>query len=323
MVKRTLNKRLILLYHHVVHTLVDPWEMAVTPENFKDHLEVLANEYEVLPLSKLSHHEPNSSGTSVFLTFDDAYLDNYSEVFPALREAHLPGSFFVATQILNENPNFWWELLEELFLGYAAVPELLELKWPDGTRYRKRTGKLEMSTQPWSAWTDFPKTPRQEIYLELSSRIKEFPPDAQKGLSGQLLSWAGRDPSPGTLAAKMAPSQLTEVHRSGLVEIGSHSVHHPALAKLPPTIQIQEISESKRQLETLLQSPVIAFAYPHGHFDNITRSLVSKAGYKIACTTEEGSFDAGHDPMTLPRVWVKNWTKDRFVLELEKWVNSN
>ena len=320
MIRENRNKNLILLYHHVIQTRVDPWEMAVNPDHFRDHLEVLSNDYKVMPLGDMATGKPSFSGAAIYLTFDDAYRDNYTQVFPELRKRSLPATFFVATQILNENPTFWWEALEQVLLEKSPVPEILELRWPDGSVYRKKIGQLAINTRPWSAWTGIPETRRQEIYLDLSARIKALPPDGQNDLTGQLLSWLDENPSSGFGSAKMTASQLSEVHQSGLVEIGAHSVHHPVLARLPEPIQIHEIANSKRQLEALLGKPVSTFAYPHGNYDNVTRALVCATGFAIACTTEEGSFDRRHDLMTLPRIWVKDWDKDQFSGALERWL---
>ncbi len=312
------HKSLILLYHHVAETNIDPWEMSVNPKHFEDHLYILANDYDVSPLSAIQQEGSNSK-TRIFLTFDDAYEDNYTNVFPLLKKLQLPATFFVATKILRDNQPFWWEALEEILLGQAQLPEKLALTLPDGS-YEKNIKPIETNANRWSAWDGTSENERQNIYLELAAKIKEFIPDVQKKITHQLLAWAGKNFSLSSIANKMSAKQLIEVQQSGLIEIGAHTVNHPALGNLSEDTQLKEIKESKRQLENLLQIPINSFAYPHGHYNELTKSLVEEAAFTIACTTEESAFDDHNDLLALPRIWVRGWDKDQFASEIKKWL---
>ncbi|HXS37173.1 MAG TPA: polysaccharide deacetylase family protein [Flavipsychrobacter sp.] len=315
-------KSLILLYHHIAEIPIDPWEMAVTSKHFEDHLDVLANDYNIQPLSALSQQKDSYPQTTISLTFDDAYEDNYRNAFPLLKKLQLPATFFVATKILKNGHAFWWEVLEELLLGNIQLPEKLTLTLQGDLLYQCDIKPIETTTDRWSAWKGIAENQRQDIYLELAAKIKELPPDIQTKVTNQLLSWVGKKFSLSSAANKMSAKQLIEVQQSGLIEIGAHTVNHPALGNLPEEAQLKEIKESKKQLETLLQAMVNSFAYPHGHYNELTKSLVEEAGFTMACTTEENSFDGYNDPLILPRIWIKDWEKDQFANEIKKWLQN-
>ena len=82
--------------------------------------------------------------------------------------------------------------------------------------------------------------------------------------------------------------QLKEIARSGLVEIGAHTIHHYSLKGLTPLTTKYEIEESKRELERIIEAPVVSFAYPDGSFDDQAIRLVKEAGFKSAVTTMHG-----------------------------------
>lgn len=44
---------LILLYHRIACAMADPWNLAVSPKNFRGHLEVLRRIGHVAPLTEL------------------------------------------------------------------------------------------------------------------------------------------------------------------------------------------------------------------------------------------------------------------------------
>lgn len=69
-----------------------------------------------------------------------------------------------------------------------------------------------------------------------------------------------------------------------LITIGSHSVSHPSLDKLPTEAARQEIVESKKNLEELFDKAVDLFAFPYGAYNKTLVKLVQQAGYRHAFT---------------------------------------
>lgn len=86
----------------------------------------------------------------------------------------------------------------------------------------------------------------------------------------------------------LSTEQLKEIAKSRLVEIGAHTVHHFALKGLNPILAKYEVEESKKNLEKLINTPVVSFAYPDGSFDMQAIKLVKSAGFKSAVTTLHG-----------------------------------
>ena len=83
---------------------------------------------------------------------------------------------------------------------------------------------------------------------------------------------------------------LAEIAKSGLVEIGAHTMNHAYLSGLPLARVKFEVEESKKTLEKILGVKVVSFAYPYGAFDNKTIDVVKKAGFRSAVTEISGTF---------------------------------
>jgi peptidoglycan/xylan/chitin deacetylase (PgdA/CDA1 family) len=146
---------------------------------------------------------------------------------------------------------------------------------------------------------------------------------AVSGLLGQPAKWLDGD---GTKPALLSAARLREL-RSAKVEIGSHSVTHPRLSRVPAKQARLEIAASKTALELTLGEPVNFFAYPYGDYNRVVRDAVIAAGYQAAVTCSRGAANTAPNPFEIPRkaisygdnnlglLWkllMKNRRKDRY-----------
>jgi peptidoglycan/xylan/chitin deacetylase (PgdA/CDA1 family) len=94
-------------------------------------------------------------------------------------------------------------------------------------------------------------------------------------------------------------------------EIGSHTLKHPQLTKIPLPEAREEITASKKKLEDIFGRPINHFCYPYGDWNQAVRDLVAEAGYVTACITEFGVNWSGADPLALKRITARyasrNW----------------
>ena len=78
----------------------------------------------------------------------------------------------------------------------------------------------------------------------------------------------------------MNKAQIRELYAAGW-EIGSHGLSHVDLTKRTDR-QEDEIIESKRKLQILLEVPISTFAYPFGSYDELSLHYLDFAGYTAA-----------------------------------------
>ncbi len=144
---------------------------------------------------------------------------------------------------------------------------------------------------------------------------------AVSGLLGKPARWLSGDHPP-----LLSAGRLRELRSAG-VEVGSHTVSHPRLSRLPPERAWQEIAGSKASLEDVLGEEVRFFAYPYGDYNPKVRDLVMSAGYQAAVTCSRGAAGTAPNAFEIPRkaisygdsllgfFWklaVKNRRKDRY-----------
>ena len=116
-----------------------------------------------------------------------------------------------------------------------------------------------------------------------------------------------------TPAPLMSPTEVREWLAAGHA-IGSHSLTHPHLTRIPAAQAREEISASKKKLEDLFGRPVEHFCYPYGDWSPAIRDLVAEAGYRTACTTQAGVNFDGADPFALRRFTARYASRNLKVL---------
>lgn len=114
----------ILMYHYVSPLPPNAddvrRELSVSPEAFRAHVEYLFYEgYTAISLYQLN--DALLRGTPlppkpVVLTFDDGYIDHFTNVFPVLQEFGFTGTFFIITSVADaRNPAYMrWEQIQQM-----------------------------------------------------------------------------------------------------------------------------------------------------------------------------------------------------------------
>lgn len=114
----------ILMYHYV--DVPGPYadairqDLSVPPEMFETHLDrIQALGYETITMKKLVQHMALGSplpDKPVVLTFDDGYVDHYTEVFPRLKARGMVGSFYVISEYPHSGNTAYmtWDMIREM-----------------------------------------------------------------------------------------------------------------------------------------------------------------------------------------------------------------
>jgi peptidoglycan/xylan/chitin deacetylase (PgdA/CDA1 family) len=114
----------ILMYHYISASPSAQdrirYGLSVTPEKFAEQLQLLSDNgyttislrdlYEYLAVGKALPDKP------IILTFDDGYLDNYTNAFPILQQYDMVGTFFVLTGPADDGEATYltWDMITEM-----------------------------------------------------------------------------------------------------------------------------------------------------------------------------------------------------------------
>ncbi len=106
---------------------------------------------------------------------------------------------------------------------------------------------------------------------------------------------------------KLSDEDIETLLKSGLIEIGAHTIEHKNFSRISKEEKKKEIMESKKILEQKFAIECKTFSYPFGIYDKGDEDLVKEAGFIGAVTTEVRRVDLDKDDLfLLPRVNVKD-----------------
>jgi peptidoglycan/xylan/chitin deacetylase (PgdA/CDA1 family) len=302
---------LILCYHRIADSPADPWNLCVSPANFRGQLDVLRRHADVVPLEALPGVVSGATRgrSAAAITFDDGYVDNLTHAAPALRDAGLPATVFVVTGWTGRDRPFWWDRLAWSLLVPGRLPERLELPLPRGSLTWKGPGGFGSRIR-WQG--------RLALQQRIWSELRHLDEDERDEALARLGRWSGADPSPIQAGRPMTESEVNALAAQHF-DIGGHTVSHPSLPELARDQQESEIRRSLDHCEAMTGRRPSSFAYPHGQADDVTIGAAGRAGLAIACSGVEALVTRGSQRLALPRVSVHDWTPAQFAHWL-RWI---
>lgn len=273
----------ILIFHRVL-----PQPDPLAPDEpdataFEEQMRWVRNWFNVLPLAEAVEqlYTATLPPRALAITFDDGYADNADLAAPILERLGLTATFFVTTGFLSGGCMWNDRIIEAI----RQFPE----------------GRLDLTAIGHGvADVGSPQARRQAI-AELLNGIKHLAPAERQAAVETVVAAAGAASAPSLM---MNAAQVRRLGSLGM-DVGAHTVSHPILTRLEPASARQEILQSKRHLEELLDRPVRLFAYPNGvpRQDYMAEHvrMVRDAGFAAAVSTSWGTSTRNSDRFQLPR----------------------
>lgn len=323
------RKAIVLMYHRIADLEIDPWELAVSPENFEEQLKVLKQWYKAVPVNELvtQLHSGSITHKSVCLTFDDGYRDNYLFAKPLLEKYQCPAVFYIPTQYIGQEKKFWWDELQEIILTSGKLPQSLSVMIDKEQFEYTIDHEAQLTPEQWNkhkvwVWPVEPPTRRCGLYLALWEKLKPLPYLQIQLVLNHIKTWAAFNQAPGTEDFPMTGEQLANLTDHPWITTGIHTVSHPALSFHSKSVQQDEITTSRLYLDSYRGKPSDSIAFPYGDYNDLTLSVVQEQQLKAAFTTEAISVTSKANPFRLGRFQVKNWSGHEFAAHLSRWIKE-
>ncbi len=297
--QRQKNKLVILCYHGVVSEdhMEDTYRYrnTVSVREFKQQLETIARAF--TPVSGWEiidwvAGKRNFPSHPIFITFDDGFRNNLTLGAPILLQMGIPAMVCITTGYIGKTKMLWPQEINERILNWPEKIIPLPGNLKDIEIPKELDSRILIADKIRKLCKVLP-TSEREKYLKLI-RIQEITLPNKELY--EFLNW----------------DEIRELHHKG-INIGSHTVNHPILSRLPREALHQELQESKRKIEQELGSACPWIVYPNGGHEDVSPAVffqASQVGYKVGFTLAGTMNSSNQEHMALDRIPIPGHLPD-------------
>jgi len=251
----------------------------------------LKNNFEIVSLTEI--FEMHRSGKkpskkTVAITFDDGYINNFSQALPVLKKHNVPATFYLITKGLVDDAYYVWPDIIDLIQRNIKENIVLEGNTFSCPGFYSEKLKLNL--------VDFLKScgSKRDSYLKELTDKYSFHQDVAK-----------KHPQ---LIELIRKKEFSKYINEPLIEYGSHTHAHFNLEYLSRQECETELTESKRIIKEFTGKEPISLAFPDGSYSKETIEIALKSGYKNLVAVDYKFSEANTNPDLLSRFTISNST---------------
>jgi peptidoglycan/xylan/chitin deacetylase (PgdA/CDA1 family) len=237
----------------------------------------------------------------IVLTFDDGYASHYGTVYPLLRDAHVPATFFpVTASLLNRTVLDVNKIQCVLAVTDGVDRAVAAIDAAIGREPQRLPAVADFRAKYWtpSRWD-----PPEVVYVK--RMLQHGLPDAvRRPLIDDLFAATVTDDERDFADELYMTVDHAREMRDGGMTIGAHGGRHVRLPTLDRDGQAQEIDEALRVLAAIGADPRrFTYAYANGEQDDVSVALLRERGCIAAMTTQPRLVELrGDSVFALPRL---------------------
>jgi peptidoglycan/xylan/chitin deacetylase (PgdA/CDA1 family) len=293
-----------IMYHYVRDDDPDyPYFKNLHLDDFKAQLDFFASEYGFVSQADFNYSLlTGEAPEGVILTFDDGLKDHFNFVLPTLIERGLWGIFYIPTFIFRHKQLLDVHRVHVLlgkFRSKTVYQKLLEL-FDESMLTHSHVNEFKERTYIGQVDDDYTKIIKRTLNYYIGYQYREQ-------VMRLLMAYFFPDEEELFNAFYLTPEEVKRMDASGMV-IGSHTINHPVMAKLPAEEQRKEIEESFHVIANIIgEYKIKTFCYPYGGFHSFnpdTERILDENSCAFAFNVESRDITK-HDllmrPQALPR----------------------
>ncbi|NQX40292.1 polysaccharide deacetylase family protein [Pedobacter steynii] len=256
---------------------------------FVNQIEYLNKHYNVITTEELIHSIDTGESLppkSALLTFDDGYIDHYTNVFPILSNYGIQGSFYIPVKAIKEHVVL--DVNKIHFILASTPDKLMIVKDLEHLLEKYRT---TYQLYPFDHYYDMlAKASRYDskevIFIKRLLQVELIEELRLKIVEELFVKYVGMEEHVFAKELYMTEDQLIHMQNSGM-HIGSHGFNHYWWNHLNEKDLASELDLSMSFLHDIgVDMKNWTACYPYGSFDEQAVRMLSSRGCKMAVTTQ-------------------------------------
>ena len=293
-----MNELFVIMYHYVrkVKDGRYPGMKALEYDDFERQISFFEREFNIVTMEDILDALDGRKvlpEKAVLLTFDDAYIDCWNNVFPLLDEKNIQGSFFISGEAVIER-----KLMDvnsiQFILSQGDIDEIKEDLDRLLDEYRKDNEEAKNLPSNQDLFAEFGKASRfdneKTIYVKRLLQ-RELPYAIRHSIVHRLFSYYS-DVDACILGDElyMTKQQLTHMKRSSM-HIGLHGYEHIWGGCLSDKDMREWIDRSLSALGEYIDINNWTMSYPFGSYSDEMISYISSKGCKAGFLSQVGKAE--------------------------------
>lgn len=296
----------IIMYHYVrdLKNSRYPGIKGLDLRLFRQQIEFLKQNFNCISSEQLL--EASASKTSLperaaLLTFDDGYIDHYTNVFPILEENGIKGFFSMPAKIIQEQTVLDVNKIHYI-LASGSIGDLLGALYKKLDFYRGKEFDFPSNSELYDALAKANRFDdadtifiKRVLQAELSERVRNR-------ITQELFSeFVCADEAAFASELYMSYDQIKLMKRAGM-HFGFHGYEHYWFERLSEEQYVQEIRQAREVFFDVIDWDNWIFCYPYGSYSESLIRYCASMGCKAGFTTVARTADLIKDhPLCLPR----------------------
>ncbi|TVP47181.1 MAG: polysaccharide deacetylase [Mongoliibacter sp.] len=313
-----INSKVTIVMYHYVRDLKRsrfPGIKGLDVGLFEEQVKYMQRHYTLIRMEDLI--ESVVSGKTLperaaLLSFDDAYMDHFTNVFPLLYNMGIQGSFYVPAGMVMENKVLNVNKIHFVLAIESDVQKLIRRIFEEVRKIRKDVA-LPTPETLYEQYAITNGKDTDEVMFVKRMLQKVMPQPFRTDLVNSLFEEAvGMDEATFSRELYMDKTQMQTMVGSGM-HLGNHAYSHPWLNTLSKEEQEKEILACNALLDSIgVDMELWTMCFPHGGYNQDTLDILKKHNCKLGLAVNVDIADIKRDNVfTLPRLDTNDLPKVR------------
>lgn len=287
-----MNRRVSIILYHYVRDLKNskyPGIKGLDIELFKEQITYLKKNYTIITMEQLIDSIDNDTALpakSALLTFDDAYIDHFTQVFPILIRNKIQGSFYAPVKAVKEHTVLDVNKIHHILASGVDDSEII-CEIYNLLNYYREEYKLESNEYLYAKFAIADRFDTADTIFIKRLLQKGLDEQVRKVIINRIFEkFIGISESDFARELYMNFDQIKTMVQFGM-HFGSHGYDHYWLGNSPKRIQKIEIDKSLEFLKSIgVNLDQWTMSYPYGSYNKDTVNIINNKGCKLALTTK-------------------------------------
>jgi peptidoglycan/xylan/chitin deacetylase (PgdA/CDA1 family) len=314
---KNINNLTIVMYHYVrdLKNSKFPGIKGLELSSFIEQIQYIKKNYHPVTMEEVIYCIENQSkipDKSILLTFDDAYSDHYSNVFPILQKNKIQGSFYIPSKVITEH-----KVLDVNKIHFILASSFNILRIIDDIKLLINSYKSQYKLYDFdyyykklahkNSWDS-----KEVIFVKRLLQV-ELTEDLRTKIVDILFTkYIGISEFEFSNELYMNEEDLVNMLNCGM-HIGSHGHNHFWWNALTQSEIENELNLSCDFLQRIgVDMTNWTACYPYGSYDDQSVNMLSKKGCKLAVTVDTNIAKTNkEDRFLMPRLDTNDLPKNR------------